>query len=278
MDASELQEQARAGLEGTRFADVRWVDETGSTNADLLAAAADGAPDGSVLLAEAQTAGRGRLGRDWSAPAGSSLLCSILLRPSLVPADAHLVSVAVALAARTALDEVAGLRPVLKWPNDLIVERPDGTRKVAGILAESRLAGDHLEAVVVGIGLNVNWPPELPDDLAAIATAANHEVGHEVDRVAVLVALLGHLDGLLDDLDHARGRAEVAERYATACATVGQQVRVGLGGAAPEDELVGRAVAVTPSGHLLVEVTDTHGDRHRREVAVGDVTHVRPAG
>ena len=277
MDADELQERARAGVSGTRFADVRWVDETGSTNADLLAAAADGAPDGAVLLAEAQTAGRGRLGRDWTAPAGSSLLCSILVRPSLVPADAHLVSVAVALAARTALEEVAGLSPALKWPNDLVVERPDGTRKIAGVLAESRLAGDRLDAVVVGIGLNVNWPPELPDDLAAIATAANHEVGREVDRVAVLVALLGHLDGLLDELDHARGRADVAERDAAACATVGQQVRVGLGDAAAEDELVGRAVAVTPSGHLLVEIVDPHGDRHRREVAVGDVTHVRPA-
>ena len=277
MDADELQDRSRHELAGTRFAELRWVHETGSTNADLLAAAADGAPDGTVLLAEAQTAGRGRLGRDWSAPAGSSLLCSVLLRPALVPADAHLVSVAVALAARAALEEVAGLVPALKWPNDLVVEGPDGTRKVAGVLAESRLAGDRLEAVVVGIGCNVNWPPELPDDLAAIATAVNHEVGREVDRVAVLVAMLRELDVLLGELDHARGRADVAERYAAACATVGQQVRVVLG-EGPDDELVGAAVGITPAGHLVVEVEDPHGGRHRREVAVGDVVHVRPAG
>lgn len=271
MQPHDLAERARSMLGGTRFHDLRWVERTGSTNADLLDAARSGAPEGAVLLAEEQTAGRGRLGRVWSAPAGSSLLCSILLRPSLAPVDAHLATAAVALAARAALAEVAGVAPSLKWPNDLVVERQGATRKLAGVLAEAVVAGARLDALVVGIGVNVNWPPELPDELAAIATAANHEAGREVDRVVVLTSMLTHLDAMVDEMANLAGRGALAERYALACTTVGQDVRVELVG----EELVGRAVGVTPGGHLLVEVDDG-GTPETRQVAAGDVVHLRP--
>src|SRR5690349_15935960 len=137
-------ERAKQGLEGTRFR-VRWVDETGSTNHDLLAAARAGEPEGLVLVADHQSAGRGRLGRVWEAPPGASLLMSILLRPVLGLADAHAVTAAVGLAAAYACEAVAGFRPGLKWPNDLVV----GPRKLAGILAETNLQGDRLDALVV---------------------------------------------------------------------------------------------------------------------------------
>src|SRR4051812_27340870 len=108
-----------------------------------------GAPEGLAAVADHQTAGRGRLGRAWVAPPGASLLLSVLFRPDLAPERLHLTTAAVALAAAEACEAVAGVLPVLKWPNDLLV----GDRKLAGVLAESRLP-----AVVVGIGLNVNWP------------------------------------------------------------------------------------------------------------------------
>src|SRR3954452_9704987 len=128
---------ARRALAGTRFGDVRWVDETGSTNADALALARQGAPEGIVLVADHQTAGRGRQGRTWEAPAGASLLTTILLRPPA--AVAGLVTMAVALAASDAVADVAGFEPRLKWPNDLVWPG-DGSapaRKLAGILAEA---------------------------------------------------------------------------------------------------------------------------------------------
>ncbi|MEA3018492.1 MAG: BirA family transcriptional regulator, partial [Actinomycetota bacterium] len=162
-------EAAKRAMAGSRFADLRWVDETGSTNADLLALARDGAPEGIVLVADHQTAGRGRAGRSWVAPPGSSLLLSVLVRP---PASvAGLSSMAIALAAADAVGDLAGFRPRLKWPNDLVWPG-DGTapdRKLAGILAEAHWPSEHEVAVVVGIGVNVNWPADLPEALEDVA-------------------------------------------------------------------------------------------------------------
>src|SRR3954452_9552408 len=117
--------RARSALEGSRFADLRWVAETESTNDDLLRLARDGAPEGIVLVAEHQRSGRGRLDRTWHAPPGSSLLISILMRPALAPADAHLVSTAVACAAVEACAGSATADARLKWPNDRVVVGAD---------------------------------------------------------------------------------------------------------------------------------------------------------
>src|SRR4051794_41904164 len=148
-----------------------------------------GAPEGVVAVADHQTAGRGRLGRTWVAPPGASLLLSVLLRPGLTTERLHLATAVVALAAAAAVDDVAGFRPGLKWPNDLVVD----DRKLAGVLAEADLSDAAAPAVVVGIGINLNWPDELPPEIATIAVAANHVAGRPVDRDAVLDALLAHL-------------------------------------------------------------------------------------
>src|SRR5437763_9636755 len=158
---------------GATFADVRRLGELDSANRHALELARQGVPEGLVVVADHQTAGRGRLGRSWEAPPGSSLLMSVLLRPSLAPERLHLTTVAVALAAADACEEVAGFRPALKWPNDLVVD----DRKLGGILAEVPEPG----AVVVGLGLNVLW--ETPSaELAEIGVALNQLVGHSVDR------------------------------------------------------------------------------------------------
>jgi BirA family transcriptional regulator, biotin operon repressor / biotin---[acetyl-CoA-carboxylase] ligase len=262
-------DHARKALSGSRFADVRWVDSTGSTNADLLAAAAEDAADGLVLLAEHQTAGRGRLDRRWEAPPGSSLLCSVLVRPQLAVGQLQLVTMAAALAAADACDAVAGVRPQVKWPNDLVLQVADGSEsKVAGLLAESSLRGDDVAALVVGMGLNVNWPADFPDELAEVATSLNHHAGREVDREALLVAYLQGLEQLLDGLGTDDGREALLLRYRHQSATLGRMVRVELGTGA----LSGFAADVSPEGHLLVELAG-----EVVEISVGDVVHLRPS-
>jgi BirA family biotin operon repressor/biotin-[acetyl-CoA-carboxylase] ligase len=275
-------DRATRALRGTRFADVRWVDETGSTNRDLLELAAAGAPEGVVLVADHQTAGRGRLDRTWQAPSGGSLLVSVLLRPPLPVSDAHLLTTAVGVSAVAACREVTGVDPGLKWPNDLVLpgaddrSRTGADRKLGGILAESVIEGGTLSAVVVGLGLNVNWSPDLPEDLAAIAVALNQVVGHEVDREDLLVALLQGLDRryreILDDFEVADsaldGRRALMAEARTLSATLSRRVRADLG----VEQVEGMAVALTDEGALVVE-TD-RGDR--RTVIAGDVVHLRP--
>jgi len=255
-------ERARTLLAATRFADVRWSPETGSTNADALALADDGAPEGIVVVADHQAGGRGRHGRRWEAPPGASLLCSVLLRPPA--AVAGLTTVAVAVAAAEAVTEVTGVTPRLKWPNDLVWPG-DGSgpdRKLAGILAEAQ-AG----AVVVGIGVNVNWPHPLPEDLAHTAVALNHITGADMDRERLLAAFLLRLDHQYTALLAAGGGEEVVALWRARSATLGRQVRVETGGS----DVEGKAVDVTPEGHLVVET----GEGERRTFAVGDVIHLR---
>jgi BirA family transcriptional regulator, biotin operon repressor / biotin---[acetyl-CoA-carboxylase] ligase len=237
---------------------VRWVDEVDSTNRVLMEAARAGAAGGAGLVADHQTAGRGRLGRSWAAPPGASLLVSVLLRPATFPAavavdQAYRLTMAAGLAAVRACEEVAAVRPDLKWPNDLVVD----DAKLAGLLAESVVEGDALRALVVGMGLNVTAAP------AEGATAlADHATG-PVDRRTLLDAWLERLDARLDALDG------VLADYRPRCATLGRDVRVERPGGAA---LAGRAVDVTDAGHL---VFDAGGERVA--VAVGDVVHVRPA-
>jgi len=231
---------------------VERVAETGSTNADVLAAARTGAPAGLVLVADHQSAGRGRLGRVWEAAPGDALLVSILFRPdgrTSDPGGPHRLVQAVALAAGDACGDVAGVRPSLKWPNDLLV----GERKLAGILAESLVEGGVVTGVVVGLGLNVAAAP--PGAVAAAEAA-----GREVDRLELLDALLDRLSRL--------DPATVAARYRSELATLGRRVRVEL----PGGSLEGTARDVAADGRLVV-VTD---DGERVEVAAGDVVHLRP--
>ena len=251
-----------AGVEdGTPVWPTQWVvehvAETGSTNADLLAAARDGAPAGTVRHTDHQTAGRGRLGRTWEAPPGASLLCSILLRPPS-GAPVHRCTQAVAVAAARACERELGFTPVLKWPNDLVV----GDRKLAGVLAEALVEGGSVTAVVVGIGMNLRWPRPMPGELAATATSANHHTTVPVERDRVLAALLEELAALLP--------GDVRTAYRARLGTLGQEVTVQLPGG---EVLEGRAVDVGEAGDLLVA---PHDGGPVRSVQAGDVQRLRP--
>ncbi len=270
---------ALAGGPGARFADVRWEAETGSTNADAMALARHGEPEGIVLVADHQTAGRGRAGRSWVAPPRAGLLLSILLRPPAPVVD--LATMAVAVAASSAIASVAGFEPRLKWPNDLVWpgdgSAPD--RKLAGILAEAdwpvtapisagwRQPSDHDRAVViVGIGINVAWPDDLPDELADVAVAINHVVDAPVDREDLLIALLEELGPRYDALVHG-DRRSLLDEWRARTATLGRMVRIDLGA----DDVEGKAIDITDDGHLVVDTLEGA----RRVFAVGDVVHLR---
>jgi BirA family biotin operon repressor/biotin-[acetyl-CoA-carboxylase] ligase len=231
---------------------VRRFAEIDSTNRYLLGEARSGAAEGLVAVADHQTAGRGRLGRTWLAPAGSSLLVSVLLRPRLPPRRLHLVTAAVAMAACDACEAEAGLRPALKWPNDVMVDE----RKLAGVLAEAELP-----AVVAGLGLNVGWT-EAPAGLADGAVSLRQATGRDVDKQTLLGHFLRFLDGYCSDW------SEVGRAYRRRCSTVGRRVRVEQSGGS----VCGTAVDVGDDGVLVVDV----GGRRRR-FASGDVTHLRPA-
>ena len=210
---------------------VSVVQETGSTNADLLQAAAAGAPDRTVLMARHQSAGRGRLDRRWEAPAGENLLVSMLFRD--VPQSPHVLTQRVGLAAISACQRVAGAKPMLKWPNDLLL----GGAKLAGILAQASLGT--APVVVVGIGLNIGWAPE-----------GSACLGAGIDPLELLSALLAAYDEL---------PADVWLQYRQHLGTLGRTVRVEL----PDGELEGRALDVEPGGRLVV----VDGWRHARPAA-----------
>lgn len=267
--------RAKAALEGTRFADLRHVERTGSTNEDLAAFARAGGAE-CALVADHQNAGRGRLDRRWEAPPGSSLLMSVLVRPPFPAAGPGLLQVALAVAAVDALDALAGLRVGLKWPNDVVevtAEDAGGRsapgRKLGGLLAEFVQVPGSDPAVVLGIGLNLAWPDGLPEELAAIATTVEELGGRPVDRGDLVAYLLTELDRTGELATSTAACADLLERYRDRCVTLGAQVRVEL----PAGHVVGTAAGVAADGALVV--IDDGGAAHT--VTAGDVVHLRPA-
>lgn len=260
-------EQATAA--GAPFATAVRHAVVDSTNRVAADAARAGAPHGLVVVADEQTAGRGRLGRRWLAPAGSALLCSALFRSSLATPQLHLLTTLVALAGRDACRD-AGVDCQLKWPNDLLA----GGRKIAGVLAEVVGPPGPPTAVVVGIGLNVSWPHSAlsaatspqTSAVAALATSLRQEGAEGAERDAVLASLLSHLRRRLPALEDAAGRRGLLEEQRAACSTIGRQVRVEL----PGGSLTGTATAIDDGGRLLVE---TGGGT--RAVDAGDIVHLR---
>jgi BirA family biotin operon repressor/biotin-[acetyl-CoA-carboxylase] ligase len=254
--------------------------ETGSTNADVAEAAQAGEPEGLVVVAERQTAGRGRRGRIWQSPPRAGIATSVLLRPGEAapergwppapPTGYGWLPLLAGVALVEAVARLAELDATLKWPNDLLI----GDAKCAGVLAESVPGRSPTQppAIVLGIGLNVTLrADELPVNPTGLpATSLQLAGAAATDRDPLLRALLRSVAEWYDRWRTAGGDAEASglrEAYLAACATVGREVRVLLPGG---DELTGTATGVDQDGHLLV--TTAAGDR---AVAAGDVLHLR---
>ncbi len=261
-------ESEPSGAEGTRFSAVRHVEETGSTNADLLALAStmQAVPPGSplpVLVADHQSAGRGRQRRRWHGERANTLLLSALTWPP--PQWAGLTPLLAGVALVEALDQVlgSGSRPgdvALKWPNDVLAPG-HGERKLAGILVEATTAPAGL-AAVVGIGLNLRWASTPPAEVAERAVTLETIAGAPIDRWAVVRVLLGALDRWLGRVE-VDGAAPLLAAYRDRCLTLGRPVRFETA----REVVTGRAEAVTDEGALVVATADgpvslTAGDAH----------------
>src|SRR5689334_11215528 len=252
---------------GGLWRDIQVVESTGSTNADLLARAQAGEPEGAVLAAEEQRAGRGRMGRTWTSPPRAALTFSVLLKPAVPPARRGWLPLLAGVAVATAVTQVTGVRTALKWPNDLLT----ADAKLAGILAEA--AGD---AVVVGIGLNVSTEPaELshllagPGALPAISLRAAGATA--LNRENLLLATLARFERWYRTWQQAGGdpdRSGLRPGYTRLSATIGRPVRAELPGG---QALSGPAVGVDSDGRLLVRVSSGS----EVAVAAGDVVHLR---
>ncbi|MGN9759511.1 biotin--[acetyl-CoA-carboxylase] ligase [Streptomyces sp. SD31] len=261
----------RRGLvrEGGLWRDVEVVRRTGSTNTDLVDLATEGkASEGSVLVAEEQTAGKGRLDRQWTAPPRSGLFFSVLLNPAEVPpARWGWLPLLTGVAVATGLSRAAGIDTALKWPNDLLVTVGGEERKAGGILAER--AGN--EGVVVGVGINVTLrEDELPVPQAGSLALAG---AVSTDRDPLLRGVLRSLEEWYGRWRAAAGDPVVSglqETYAAGCATLGRVVRAELPG---ERTITGEAVAIDGDGRLVLAT----GEGVQEPVGAGDIVHLRPA-
>jgi BirA family biotin operon repressor/biotin-[acetyl-CoA-carboxylase] ligase len=240
--------------------DIRVFEETTSTNDVIEKLARDGVKEGVVVFAESQTRGRGRLGRKWMSPAKQGLWFSVLLRPDLRPQETTRLNVASATALRRAIESQTGLKPEIKWPNDILIQG----KKVAGILTELSGELDHVKYVVLGIGVDVNLSQgDFPAELRKLATSLKAELGKPVSRPELAVVILRELD-----LDYARitsGQfAAVADEWEEHGTTIGQEVTIRTG----DRRIRGRAESLGEDGELLLRTE--HG--HLERIIGGDVT------
>lgn len=261
-------ERVLAGLDALCFRRVVYLPETGSTNDVVRVEARAGAPEGLVVVADRQTAGRGRRGRAWDSPAGLGLWFSVLLRPSLPARQAPLLAFVAAAAVREAVAAAAGVPVLIKWPNDVVAL--DG-RKVSGILVEMEADGDRVRHCVVGIGVNVNQQPaDFPPEVRPSAVSVRLLAGRPVARVPLLQAILTGFEARYRTVT-AAGFGAVLDEVRRNSATLSRNVVVLETGGGSWD---GRALAIVDDGALLIEPA---GGGEARRVYAADVS-IKPAG
>lgn len=240
LSATSLHRELRTKLIGKN---VLYYPVASSTLDIAKQAAKEGVTEGTIVIADHQTAGRGRFGRNWWAPSDSSILLSIVLRPRLEQLR-HL-NMAATLAVALSIEKVTGLKPVIKWPNDVLI----GGKKVSGILIESEVEEEKVNFVVIGIGLNVNLDPSSNPEIAETATSLRAALGKEVSRLEMLCSLLGEFEELYDAL---REGEPIDQLWRCYLGTLGKQVAVRCG----EQVWQGYAESVDDEGNLLLRCPD----------------------
>ncbi|MDH3442552.1 MAG: biotin--[acetyl-CoA-carboxylase] ligase [Deltaproteobacteria bacterium] len=241
---------------GTRF---HYFSKLGSTNNHARWLAEQGEPEGAVVIAEQQTRGRGRLGRRWFSPAYVNLYCSIILRPTLDPRQAPQITLAAAVALADAIESVSPVAAKIKWPNDILA----GGKKLAGVLTEAVSKSNKIEFVILGIGVNVNFPLEsMPPDIRERAASLSHLAGASIRRETLLRRLIQDLDRCYGILEES-GFAAIAPRWQARFELRDRRVRVAM----TDGTVTGRAVGIDGEGALMIETPD--GERQR--ILAGDV-------
>ncbi|CAN5431798.1 biotin--[acetyl-CoA-carboxylase] ligase [soil metagenome] len=251
-----------AALRGHWGRPLRFFEEIASTNSEALEWAEEGVPEVAVVVADHQSAVRGRLGRTWLSEPGAILPLSVVLRPLLPPDRFGLLSVAAGVAAAEAIEEVSGLGCRLKWPNDVTISG----QKVAGILLERRMSTDGAPAFVCGIGINVRWT-KLPEELGGRATSLALE-GASVDRAELAVSVLQALEIACGRLDDENGRAEIITQATALSEVLGRIVEARVGGAL----VSGLASSLNAAGGLVLDTAEGS-----RVLDAGEIERLRSA-
>ena len=238
---------SKASLRLGAFARITYRDEIGSTNDLALSMATDGEPEGTVVIADQQHAGRGRRGRDWFSPPGAGVYLSAIVRPQGTAGPVPMLTLAAGVAAARAVRDVTALPVELKWPNDLVIGRP--WRKLGGVLCETAGSGTRIEAVVIGIGLNL-LETAYPREIADRATSVETELGRRVERAPIVIAILEALSAVVNEF-HSRRLGAICNEWRAFAAP-------SLGGASVRwvdrsGERHGRARDIDGDGALLVE-------------------------
>lgn len=248
------------GLTSSRFGkSFHYFREIGSTNSHARELAEAGAAEGTVVVAESQSLGRGRLGRRWESPAFKNLYLSILLRPKLSPAHAAQTTLMAAVALADAVDVYAPGRTAIKWPNDILI----GTKKLAGILTEASCDAERLHYVILGVGINLNYTSDaMPEDIRRRATSLLEVTGKPVHRESILQGLLRGMERCYGELEEA-GFAALAPRWLSYFAWRGRRVRVEL----LDQVTIGTATGIDRDGALVL--VDDRGVGQR--ILAGDV-------
>jgi len=239
LDLDLVDRRLRTAFVGRRLI---YLTSTPSTQDVARREADEGAVEGTAVIAEEQTAGRGRLGRSWVSPAGRNIYVTIVLRPDL--ARLRILGMAAPLAVARAVESAAGLSALLKWPNDVLVSG----RKLSGVLIDSELYGGDARYALVGIGVNVNFDIEEDSEIASIATSIKREAGHPVSREDVLAAVLNEFE----ELYLSTSPSDVRDAWKARLDTLGREVRVTFRGAVHE----GLAEDVDADGSLVLRLAD----------------------
>ena len=226
---------------------LHYFDETGSTNIDAKRYAEEGEPHGTTVVANMQSAGRGRRGRLWQSPAGSAIYMTILLKPRFIPDKASMLTLVMALSVADAIAEATGLSAGIKWPNDVVVNK----KKVCGILTEMNVELDYIQYVVIGVGINVNnnSPEEFPEGIRQTATSLKIESGMQISRAALLERVLAHFEKNYNIFTKTLDLSALMEAYDSRLLNLNAEVRV----LDPKGEYTGIARGIDPTGELLVE-------------------------
>lgn len=253
-------QQVRDGLATRRLGTkLHYLAEIDSTNVYARRLAEQGANEGEVIIAEAQTRGRGRLGRNWVSPPFVNLYFSVILRPQLPPVHAPQLTLMAAVALADTIASFIGTPPTIKWPNDILV----GGKKLAGILTESSCDSERIEFVILGIGVNLNYPVELmPDVIRERATSILTLTKNHIEREAFLQRLIRDLDRCYGELEEV-GFDSLAVRWEAFFDLRGKGVRVEM----TDHIMIGTAKGIDRDGALIVE--DDRGERQR--IVAGDV-------
>lgn len=258
LSLNELEPYLHTGFIGR---EIIYLDSIGSTNTYAKKAAEEHFKEGTVIIAEEQTDGRGRLGRQWVSTKGKGIWMSIMLKPDILPADAPKLTIAAAYAVAKAVLRCCNLDASIKWPNDIVA----GGKKLCGILTEMSAEADEIKSVIVGIGINANMENEdFGAEVASLATSISLEKGSAVSRKALAASVLNEFEKVYEDFIKEGSLKSFLGEYKNKSAVLGKEIRV----ISKKEEIIGLAVDISEEGHLVVKL----GDGTLREIMSGEVS------